>query len=226
MTITIHQPEHLIWLGLVDKISKSDIFVILDNVQYRKNYFQNRNKIKTKKGWRWLTVPIKKHPFETKVNAIEISDQNWQEHYLSILKENYEKAPYFERYFGGIREIIYRDHKFISDLNTELIAFLLNEFQIKKKILKASSLRLQDLKGGSNINLTICEKLKADSYLSGPSGEDYLDLAQFKKHKIDVSFHKFDHPAYRQLWGEFIPCMSSIDLLFNYGPKAKAILFE
>jgi hypothetical protein len=226
MIVTIHQPEHLIWLGLVDKISKADIFVILDTVQYRKNYFQNRNKIRTQKGWTWLTVPVKKHPLKTKIIDVEISyNQDWLKRYLNLIQVNYQEAKYFNKFYPILEKTILKKYQHLSDLNSELIGFILSQFEIKPKIFKASELNLPEIKGGSKIVLEICKALSADTYLSGISGKDYLKLSDFKAAGIKVIFHQFYHPIYKQLYEPFIPCMSSIDLLFNYGSKAKNILW-
>lgn len=227
MIITIHQPEHLIWLGLIDKISKSDTFVVLDTVQFRKNYFQNRNKIRTKTGWQWLTVPIKKHPLKTLIKEIEISKTiNWQEDYLALLEENYRKTKYFLDYFPKIKKIILEKDKFLTELNLKLINLILELFDLKIQQIKASELNLSKNLKGSRLILEICKKLKAKTYLAGISGKDYLRLAEFKSEGMKVIFHQFDQPIYRQVFEPFIPGMSSIDLLFNYGPKVKNILFS
>jgi len=213
MIITIHQPEHLIWLGLIDKISQADIFVVLDTVQFRKNYFQNRNKIRTQNGWTWLTVPIKKHPLKTKIKDIEISyKQNWTERYLGLIKDNYKKSRYFDRYFPGLEKIILKKYQYLSDLNLELIKFILKHFNVKTKIIKAFDLKLPETKSGSDKILEICKKLSADIYLSGISGKDYLNLSDFKTAGIKVRFQEFDYSD---------DTLSSIDLLFNSGPGLK-----
>ena len=213
MIITIHQPEHLIWPGLIDKISQADIFVVLDTVQFRKNYFQNRNKIKTQDGWAWLTVPIKKHPLKMKISDIEISyNQDWTERYLTLIKTNYNKSKYFAKYFPELEQIILKKHKYLSDLNLELIKFILKHFNVKTKIIKASELKLPETKSGSETVLEICKALSAEVYLSGISGKDYLDLPVFQSSKIKVIFQEFDYPDKN---------MSSIDLLFNNGPELK-----
>lgn len=215
MIITIHQPEHLIWPGLIDKISQADIFVVLDTVQFRKNYFQNRNKIRTQNGWTWLTIPIKKHSLKTKISDIEISyNQDWTEPYLALIKNNYNKTKYFAKYFPELEQIILKKYKYLSDLNLELIKFILKHFNIKTKIIKASELKLPETKSGSETVLEICKALSAEVYLSGISGKDYLDLPVFKSSKIRVIFQEFDCSDNN---------MSSIDLLFNNGPKLKNI---
>jgi len=225
MILTIHQPEHLVWLGLIDKISKSDIFVIFDDTQFKKNYFENRNKIKTKDGWAWLTVPIKDHSLSTKIKDIEISySTNWQKKYLNTLKTNYSKAPFFNVYFNKVESIINKNYKFIIDLNLALLFLTLESFGINKKIIKSSELYISKDKKGSDICLEICKIIKVDTYLSGSSGKDYLKIDDFKRSGINVIFHEFNHPVYRQLWEGFIPGMSFIDALFNLGENVKKLI--
>ena len=69
MIVTIHQPQYLPWLGYFDKINRADIIVLLDNVQYKKNEWQNRNHIKTANGWQWVTVPVK-YKFPEKIYEV------------------------------------------------------------------------------------------------------------------------------------------------------------
>lgn len=226
MIITIHQPEHLPWLGLIDKISKADIFVTLDTVQYEKKYFQNRNKIRTKNGFSWLTAHVKKFSSNTVIKDMELSyEHNWVNHNLNLLKTHYSKAEFFDRYFNKIEKILIKKHIKLAELNCELIDMILESFGIKTKIVKASDLGLDEVNGGTMVNFSICKALSATLYLSGISGKDYLDLSVFENVNIKVSFQEFHHPIYKQQYEPFIPCMSSIDLLFNYGPESKDILF-
>jgi hypothetical protein len=226
MIVTIHQPEHLVWLGLLNKISQADIFVIFDDTQFKKNYFENRNKIKTAQGWTWLTVPVKSTSLNTKIKDIEISyDRDWQKKYLNTLVMNYSRAPFFKSYFPRIESIILKKHRFIMDLNLELLFLFMELFGIKKKTIKSSELHLpENIEGGSNLCLEICRAIKADMYLAGSSGKDYLKLDCFKKAGIEVVFHEFTHPVYKQLHGDFQPFMSALDALFNLGPDAAKII--
>ncbi len=227
MKITIHQPEHLPWLGLIDKISQADVFVVLDTVQYEKKYFQNRNKIRAdnKDGFLWLTAGIKKFSHNTLIKDILLSyDKDWVSSNLNKIWQYYHKADFFDSYFPALKSIFEKKFTKLADLNYELLVQILEWFDIKTKIIKASSLGLPELKGGTKVNLEISKALKADEYLSGPSGKSYLNLEEFEKESIKVSFHSFVHPAYKQLFEPFMPAMSSIDLLFNYGKKAKDIL--
>lgn len=226
MIVTIHQPEHLVWLGLLSKIMKSDVFVVFDNTQFKKNYYENRNKIKTATGWSWITVPVKNHPLKTNINMVEISyDRKWQRKYLLTLTNCYSKTPYYDRYFGKIESIILKNHKYLIDLNMEILNFLLFEFGINKRIIKSSELDVEKGGvGGSALCLSICKATGADVYLAGPSSRDYLDLAEFEKSRIKVIFHEFEHPVYKQQFGNFEFFMSSLDALFNLGQDAKLLL--
>ena len=227
MIVTIHQPEHLIWLGLIRKIYDADVFVIMDSVQYSHGNVQNRNKIRTKDGWEWITVPTAKHPLATKIKDVRISYAvDWQRKYLNALKTNYGAASFFDVYYPEIEEIILKNHKLLADLNIEIIMFLLKSFGINdKKIIKLSDMDIGNPQGGSDIILEICKKIGIDHYLAGPGGRNYMKLDDFKREGIQVTFHEFHHPNYLQLHEPFLPYMSSIDLLFNHGPEAKKILF-
>ncbi len=96
MIVSVHQPQYLPWLGYFDKIERSDIFVFLDNVQFKKNEWQNRNKIKTSEGWQWLSVPVI-HKFMQKISEVKINNTVWWgKKHLNALVTNYSKAPFFK----------------------------------------------------------------------------------------------------------------------------------
>jgi hypothetical protein len=220
MTLTIHQCEHLIWLGLLDKISKSDVFVLADTFDFKKNYFENRNKIRTKDGWQWLTVPVEKENHKPINNVSIIYNETWQKKYLGALKQNYSNSPYFNRYYPEIEMCImekYGQTIYISDLNEILLKLFLKWFNIKTPVILSSTLKLNESLRSSERLLEICQKVNTDTYLSGASGKDYLQVDSFEKNNIKVVFHEFEHPIYKQQYEPFIPGMSAIDYLFNCG---------
>lgn len=226
MQITIHQPEHLPWLGFFHKIGLAEHFVVLDNVQYRKQYFQNRNKVKTNNGPTWMTVPIQKSPHrDLKIQDVIINTESlsWMKKNLKTIKLLYQSTPYFSTYFEEFSEIYQNVPNRLSDYNLNLIRFFLKHFEIKCKMSFSSEMNLTQDK--NELILEICKKMKAKTYISGISGKDYLKLPEFSKNNINVSFQEFYHPIYKQRFGEFTPCMSSLDLLFNEGPKSKDFIF-
>jgi len=228
MIISIHQPEHLPWLGFFHKMYLSDIFVLLDNVQYRKNYFQNRNRIKTKEGFSWLTVPVlTKGKSYQLINQVEINytDNNWQKRIWNSIKQNYSRAPFFAD-FGPALQKLYCDSHWdkLVDLNSSLIKTVTAWLNIKKDLIFASSL---DIEGYStDLLLKICQKLNADTYLSGKFGKEYLDETKFNNANIKVLYHQFTHPVYEQLYKPFVPEMTAVDILMNHGDKSLNILIE
>ena len=226
MIVTIHQPEHLPWLGFFDKVSHVNMYVLLDNVQFRKNYFQNRNRIRTQNGFTWLTVPVMTRGLSLQaINEIAIDNRTnprWRQKIWTTLEQSYGRAEYWKEHERFFEQVYGKEWTSLCDLNEALIRYLLDAFSINVKIVKASDLGVAGK--GSELLLNICRELKADIYFSGISGRDYLHLSQFSSSSIEVRFQEFHHPIYRQLHEPFLPCMSGVDLLFNYGPKGRKVL--
>lgn len=212
MKIAIHQPEHLPYFGFFNKMSKVDVFVLLDDVQFQKNGFQNRNRIKTSQGVQWITVPVL-HSFGQKINEVRIDNRsNWRRKHLQSILVNYGKAQYFEKYFPLLQEIYSREWDMLCELNITLIQLFIQEFGIKAKLVRSSSLTKTGEK--NKLLISICKTLNATSYLSG-MGAAYLDVPLFQKNSLEVEYTYFKHPQYRQLHGGFVENMSAIDLLMN-----------
>jgi len=208
------------WLGFFHKINMADMFVVLDNVQFRKNYFQNRNKIRTKDGWQWITVPVKKEDLRKPIKDVRVSNEDlrWKRKVLQSIYFEYSKAKFFENYWKDLSSIFDKNHALLADLNMELIRYLLEKLGIDVEIVLASSLDTTGEKG--ELLLNICKVVGAKTYISGISGRDYLNFDEFKKNNIKIVVQEFHHPIYKQLHEPFIPCMSVIDLLFNYGDES------
>lgn len=224
MIISVHQPQYLPWLGYFDKIIKSDIFVFLDNVQYKKREFQNRNKIRAKNGWLWLTVAvITKGHFYQKISEVEIDNtQHWQKEHWETIKMYYHSSKYFENYKDFFEKLYNQEWTKLTDLNVTIIKYLIECLEIKTPLLFESELEISGEATERIIN--ICKKLNADTYLSGIGGKDYLDEELMRKEKIRLIYQDFKHPVYLQGYTGFEPYMSAIDLLFNCGPESRNIL--
>jgi len=220
--IYIKQPQYLPWIGLFRNIIESDILVILDDVQYAKNGWYNRNKIRTFSSWMWLTLPVKSRLGE-KINEVKIDNsQDWQKKHSKAIYINYQKSEYFEKYWKKIKNIYDKKYEFLLDINLDFIKLFLDIFGINKKIIFSSELNIQDT--GSDRLFEICNLLKADIYLSGEMGKKYLKENDFKRKGINIEYQNFQHPEYKQAYKPFIPNMSFIDLLFNEGDNALKII--
>ena len=223
-TVAIHQPEYLPWLGFFKKMMNSELFVFYDDVQFRKKAWQNRNRIRTKNGTVLLSVPVHAHSYPN-INEITIDNKkNWSNRHKKSILYNYASAPYFEDFKDFIESVFEKKFEYLIDLNTEIIKFVMNELEIKSKIIFSSELKIS--KKGSDMILDICKKVGADYYITGTSwAQSHLRIDEFKKSNIVVEFQKLQHPIYTQIHGKFVPEMSIIDLLFNEGKdRAKEIL--
>lgn len=224
MTIVILQPGYLPWLGFFDQMYKSDRFVILDDVQYDKHSWRNRNRIKTASGVQWLTVPVlisgKNQPI---IKGVLIDNKmNWRKKHLKGIEQNYKKSQFFKDYFYIFEETFSKEWKYLIDLDMEFIYRLNAVLGLNRKIIFASDLNIKTDKTERLIN--ICQMLNASKYLTGDAAKEYIDAGEFIKHNIQLEFHDYSHPTYKQLYGEFIPYLSIIDLIFNHGDESLEIL--
>jgi len=227
MIVAIHQPNFLPWLGYFYKISQCDVFVLLDNVQYTKNSFINRNRIKTPQGELWLTVPVKiKGRFGQLIKDVEIDNgPNWRTKHMKTLEMNYRRVKFFDQVFQKVRAAYYaNDWGNLSQFNTRLLECVLSLLKLEVQLVRASEL---DVEGASTkLLINICKVLSADTYLSGFGGVKYQEEELFKEAGIALRYYGFDHSVYPQLWGEFIPNLSIIDLLFNCGLESLNIILR
>ena len=227
MIAAIHQPNYLPWLGYFYKIARSEVFVFLDNVQYGKNNIINRNKIKTAQGAAWLTVGVlSKGRLGQLIKDVDINnDTSWRRTHEKSISQNYSKAPYFKKYKDFFEDIYYKQWEKLVHLNEALIKLNCDLLGIRDvKFIRASELSISGQ--STELLINICKAIGADTYLSGFGGKKYMDEKAFEQASISLSYYDFDHPTYNQLWGEFIPNLSIIDLLFNEGGKSLEILLK
>ncbi len=217
------QPTYNPWLGYFDLMDKVDIFVYLDNVQLAKRSWQVRNRIKTSQGELFLTIPIKKTKKREKTliyEAVINDEENWRKKHLKALELNYRKAPYFDEVFPFVNKLIFNDINILGDFNINIIEAIKDKIGIKTKTLKTS--QLKDLKGKKDeLLVNICKKLNCDTYVSPQGSACYIEKGKpgglFTENNIDLYYHNYKHPAYNQLYGDFLPYMGIFDLLFNEG---------
>jgi hypothetical protein len=227
MLVGIHQPHYLPWLRYFEKIARSDVFIVLDDVQYEKNGFQNRNKIKTAQGWTYLTVPIAK-PTQRPINEVEIDNRtNWREKHARSIEMSYRKAPFYERYWPEYSAIYEQEWTHLALLNRAMLELYLKHLEIGTRLLFSSEL---ETKGQATDRLAeLCHLAGGDTYLSGAYAvEAYLDPAILKAAGIRLAFQAWKAPEYSQLYRQagFIPDLAILDLLFNEGPRSRELLIE
>ena len=226
MILTAHQPVYLPWLGLFHKIALADKFVFFNEVQYLPKDWMNRNRIKTASGEILLTVPVlRKGHREKKTSEIEINNEaNWQQKHLKTITMNYKKAPYYSTYIHFFEEVYTKQWQYLADLNEHMLRWFLKEFGINTEFLKASDFDFQGTK--SELVLNMCKKINANVYIFGALGRNYAQVDEFKKYGINTVFQDYNHPTYKQLYGNFVSHLSVIDLLFNCGSDSYKIIMS
>jgi hypothetical protein len=225
MILSAHQPAYLPWLGLFHKIALSDVFCILDTPAYSRHDFVNRNRIKTANGPIWLTVPVETHGTKAqRICDVRIARSGWRRKHLAAMAHSYRKAPYFDAYFPEIEAAIAKPYTFVTELASDLMRLLMRRLAMTTQLVIASDYTFRGKK--SEYLVDICRTLRASSFLFGAQGRDYANAATFTSAGIDLAFQAYRHPVYRQRYGEFVPRLSIVDLLFNHGPASRAILLS
>jgi hypothetical protein len=227
MIATIIQPPYLPWLGFFDRVLKCDVLVLLDNVPMDRNSrtkFLNRNKVRNKEGWIWLTVPLAKGPRDQPILELRIrNDESWAEDHWRTIESCYKRARCFVEYATSLEATYRQVWLHLVDLNRVLLDILLRGFGMSPRIELASQLGTHQR--GTPLLVEICHKVGASTYISGPFGRDYIDRGQFQSAGIELLFHDYVHPRYEQSFAGFEPHMSALDLLLNHGAEGRK-LFE
>ena len=224
MIIFVHQPEYIPWIGFFDKLARCDIFVVYDDAQYVHGGFHNRNRIRICEGWRWITIPIV-HNHPQMIKDVQISGKQWRKEHIQIIRQYYEKSPYFKAYFPIIEEAISFNHDLLVGLNLHLLKKIAEALNIKAKIIRSSEFPYHGQDKNEKL-ISMCKYLGANTYLAGSGSRQYIDEQAFFNSNIKLHWHNYLHPTYRQQFEGFEPNMSIIDLIFSFGPQAKEIILK
>lgn len=222
MIVSIHQPSYFPWLGLLDKINKSDLYILLDNIQFSDSGYQNRNIfLDNQNKEQLLTIPVnKKNHLNKLIKDIEISNNIWQKKHNKFLYFNYKKHPFFDEIYPLIQDIYKKEYKFLIDILYDTMLITKQIFQINTKIIYASELDLSKELKKEELVIEILKKTSADTYLSGNGAKSYQKDTSFLSQNIKLTYQSFSHPIYSQHNNnEFHPGLSSLDAAFNLGTK-------
>lgn len=217
-TVVIHQPDFMPYLGFFQRFLEADLWVVFDCVQFvaSARSWHNRDKIKTPSGEKWITVSVRKCPRDTMIKDVLLSKEvDWRADNLNLLEASYRKAPFYAEIFPYIEGLYSFECERLIDFNLKSIDMLMGLFGIKIETVLASTLLPEGRK--NELLIDILKKTGGTDYLTGTGSKDYLDEGLFEASGIKVHWQAFAHPVYPQLHGEFIPYLSSIDLLFNCG---------
>ena len=226
-SIAIMQPTFLPWIGYFSLINSVDEFIFLDNVQFDKRSWQQRNRIKTAQGPIWLSLPVlTKGRSNQLIQDVEILKESDKDPFHKIkiaIEHNYNKAPYYNYYAKNLFALFDEKEPNLAPLNQSIITWVCRELSIKTTFIKASTLSVTGQK--ENLLVDICKDRNASHYISPPGSKTYLnDGDAFNSAGIVLKYYSYKHPCYKQLHGNFEPHMCIIDLMFNEGPASANIV--
>jgi hypothetical protein len=229
MIVSIHQPSYFPWLGLLDKINKSDQFILLDTVQLNDNAFQSRNIFLNHRGEvEYLTIPIVKKDYQSKsIRELKIVDKRWQKKHHGFIIANYKKHPFFDEVYPIIKSLYSKEYTFLVDILKDSMEMSYTLFNIKTETILASDLEIDNSLMKDDLVLEQLKQVSASTYLSGTGAKAYQDEEKFKKEKILLNYQSFSHPQYVQKnANKFELGLSALDMVFNLGQKESKKLLE
>jgi hypothetical protein len=214
---SIHQPSYFPWLGLLDKIAKTDLFILLDNAQLSKGTFQYRNIFLCEGKAKYLTLPLE-IKLGSKFHELKFKNDKWRGDHLNRLSNYYCKSPFFDELYPLLQDFYSEPHDNPIDCLEASMSFCFKHLAIDVELIRSSTLSVNGVKAEMVLNL--CLAVGASDYLAGMGSFDYMQshLDRFKREGVNVHWHDFAHPQYKQnIKHEFEPGLSSLDLFFYAG---------
>jgi hypothetical protein len=219
-TVAVLQSNYIPWKGYFDIIHDADVFIFYDDVQYTKNDWRNRNRIKRPDGVSWLTIPTGTN-LNRLICEVALNDSDWAIRHWTIIRDSYSRAPHFKAY-KDFFEHVYLGTKWqsLSELNQFLIKKIASQFLGMTTVFKdsreysATGQKLERL-------IDLVKQAKADVYVSGPAAKDYIDETRFREEGVALKYKSYSgYPEYPQAHPPFEHAVSILDLLFQVGPDA------
>jgi hypothetical protein len=222
----MHQPHYLPWLGYVDKADRADLFVFVDQVQFVRKQWQNRNYVKTRQGPTLLTVPVLQESRAELIDAKVVDERRpWRKKHRRTIEQSYHGAPYWRRYGPELLELYSSPWERLADVAVASALSVFTAFGVTTPWRRASEIGAV---AGAKTEMiaALCEKVGGTVFVSGDRARDYLDVGLLTRHGIEVEWQNFVHPTYPQLYpdGGFVPRLAAFDLLLNTGPGSLDLL--
>ena len=213
--ISIHQPNYIPWLGYFYKISQSDIFVFLDDVQFSNQGMQNYHYIKTPQGPFRLKIPVQKVFGESINQVFPSSDLDWKQKHLKTVEGNYKRSKHFEEVFNDLKQLFSPDNISIAEFDRSIVEFICGKFGITTGFVNSSELNIHSSR--EEKILDICDALACKVYYSGTGARAYQNEDNFVNRGIELRYSRFQPFEYPQLWGPFQENVTVLDYLMNCG---------
>lgn len=223
--VVISQSMYFPWVGLLEQIQLSNIFVHYDDVPFSKGSFTNRVQVKTSAGIKWLTIPLRKFHLGEHIDEIEINEAtDWRSQHRDILRQAYFKAPFRDEMLDLVDNVFSKSTSLLADLVKMSVIELADYFDISSNRRFISSKELK-INGSSSQRVhDIVKHLGGKTYITGHGACNYLDYELFEKSYIAVQYMQYQCNPYTQLHGDFTPYVTALDLVANYGRSGKSVI--
>lgn len=228
MVLSIHQPSYFPWLGLLNKISNSDVYMVMDEVQLSDSAYQHRNLFLSADGKvKYLTIPFnKKNYLQRPIGELELLDDAWQVGHLNFIRNGYRKHPFFDEIFPEVEDFYTRSYARLIDAVMASMRLSLGFLGIGTKLVYQSEMSYDRSARRGDLVIGLARAAGADCYLSGVGAQDYLDESAFPP-GLTLKYNYFSHPVYAQKnAGEFTPGLACLDMLFNLGVEGSRDLLK
>lgn len=230
-TVVITQSNYVPWRGYFDMFRLADEVVLLDSVQYTRRDWRNRNKIKTPQGPNWLSISVEvKGKYNQSIDETRIADHSWAESHWQTISLSYRRAAFFDTHAQWVEDLLRSaaGKALLTDVNEQLIRTICEKLEIGAKISRCTDLlpaaAMAEMDSSERL-AALAERVNATHYVSGPAAKAYLGHESFDKRGIEVAWMDYsNYPVYPQLWGDFEPAVSVIDLILNTGDDARRYL--
>ena len=230
MKVAIMQPYFLPYIGYISLLKHTDKFILLDNVQYIRHGWINRNRIlKPENGWQYIQVPLSIFSRETLIKDVNINNSiNWKEKIIAQLQHYKKKAPYYKNTIDLLNTIFELNSDSIVDLNKKALEVIVEYLEIDKhfEVFSQIDLQIETVNAPDEWALNICKAIgNVNEYWNPPGGQLFFDKKKFSKENIELKFHSIKFTKYDQKQLLFEPGLSIIDtIMFNSIDKINIML--
>ncbi len=214
IVLMAQQPSYLPWVGFLDRARLADVLVLQDDLKYTKQDWQNRNRIRTADGWRWLTIPVHANS-ASRICEVRPAHAGWAAAHKRVLENAYSRTQVPDR-LAAIQEAIMEVQvESLAQINEHLLRLILRLTGVSIRIVRQSELRLSraEQRTPTERLLALCRRLECNAYLSGPLGHTYIDLELWDKSRAELRWQSFTQTPYRQLFDGWVPGLSAVDML-------------
>ncbi|MEK7794232.1 MAG: WbqC family protein [Candidatus Hydrogenedentota bacterium] len=223
MLVAIHQLHYLPWLRYVEKIARADVFIVLDDIQYNKGGWQNRNKIKAADGPLLLTVPVLAKD-QQRLDEVRINNTiDWRRKHFRSIEQAYRSSPYWAEHAPFLAATYDHEWTALNDLNKHMLNYFMNALGLRTPVRYSSELEVPGI--ATERLSSLIRAVGGDAYYTGTYAVDsYLDMGLFENNGIQVLLQHWTPPIHPQLHGDFAPDLSILDVLLNCGPTTLDVI--